>query len=303
MRCTWFASTPHLTTKERREEIKWKVRWLLRCVFWSLRIRVRWERRPLSSEPTHYGTFITASRLWSKHHGRIYALFVRVDAQIMKWPRYGLVLVKMQQKPKARQQLIQSVLKYPCNWSAWLELASCFSHESVSGGGGESHTRQEFHILSSIPESIIKDLFCIHLSSEVMSRFLVSFTYKRQKDPNLCHLPLHGIAWRQNASKHLLFCNWKPIITTISGNLTFLKSCLIDRMCKIRIRWTRWTDIPMFCMWMRKGENWACWRGRAVAWTNIGVKPVVWLVCDGWWISFSAQVGGVSAHINHFVRN
>lgn len=74
---------------------------------------------------------------------------------------YGIVLSKRTQKEKATLILVESVTKYPLNWSAWQELALILATLD-----------QLDSIIDSIPESIMKTMFVIHTRLDVNSNML-----------------------------------------------------------------------------------------------------------------------------------
>ncbi|KAF9426999.1 Anaphase-promoting complex subunit 23 [Podila epigama] len=68
--------------------------------------------------------------------------------------RYGIVLIKMQQKPQALDVLIDSVNQYPFNWSAWKDLASCLPTPDDTSA-----------IVPRLPVCFMTDFFLSHVNN------------------------------------------------------------------------------------------------------------------------------------------
>jgi len=79
---------------------------------------------------------------------------------------FGVVLAQNDRKQEALEVLISSVNTYPCNWSAWLELLTCFTtYEALQG------------IIHRINPSFMRDFFIaqasldFHQSEKVKDKF------------------------------------------------------------------------------------------------------------------------------------
>lgn len=72
---------------------------------------------------------------------------------------YGVVAAKQVDKTRAIHLLIESVNKYPYNWSAWLELASCLSSQDMVS-----------QIKEKLPaNSFMTSFFMVHIGLEIHS--------------------------------------------------------------------------------------------------------------------------------------
>ncbi|RUS31263.1 putative cell division cycle [Jimgerdemannia flammicorona] len=69
---------------------------------------------------------------------------------------YGIVCVKRNAKQLAVEVLVRSVNKYPYNWSAWLELASCISTQEMV-----------VNITPGLPDNFMTKFFLAHVALEL----------------------------------------------------------------------------------------------------------------------------------------
>ena len=102
----------------------------------------------------------------------------------------GVVCAKLK-KPTAKDYLVQAVVTYPYNWSAWTELAACFSHfEEVAS------------LLPKLPADFMTNAFHIHLANQLHQRnelTLVQINEMAKECPNSRFVQLQRGIYHHNA--------------------------------------------------------------------------------------------------------
>jgi anaphase-promoting complex subunit 8 len=113
--------------------------------------------------------------------GNLDAFGLHVYGMVLSSGRSTLVLPP--NTPSAQSVLIQSILQFPYNWSAWLDLSALVVSSSEQGDNVEGDIEELLQ--PTLASHFMYHFFCAHLQAERQSHADAIVVYERLMDPSL----------------------------------------------------------------------------------------------------------------------